>query len=133
MPTIEERFNAAVSAAQGHVHLRLNVMECCRSCITPEKLELPNREALDTTPYAYHYGGQDNQLVWKRGLPHYMEELNDEDDESPYTREADEVYFNHGGPSLQAAQVVADSFRAQGFTVDWTGDEFMCVIVRLGA
>lgn len=145
MSSTETRFNAAVAAVQAQgVHLKLNVMECCRGCIGHEKLELPSREALDTTPYAYQYGGQGSELVWRNGQPFYLDEPWDDEDEdeedgfyaSRRHQKRDErcahtVYFNHGGPDLVAAQALVEIFRGGGFTVDWDGTKNQCVIVHL--
>lgn len=143
MPTIQERFEAAIEAAQhGGVHIRVNVMECCRSCIGHEKLGINTAEELDTTPIAYHYGGQGSELVWHDGQPRYMNELDDVDDDEDdaycrssrrqdYTRPVEVIHFNHGGPDLTAAEILAECFRMQGFSVTWDGTKFDTVQVHV--
>lgn len=138
MSTTQERFEAAIAAAiEKGVHIRVNVMECCRSCIGHEKLELPSREALDTTPYAYYYGGQDNELVWKDGKPYRRQaEWGYDEDEEAYDAGFSDhplttAYFRHGGPDLIAARALAEAFKAEGFEIEWDGSRHQCVMVTL--
>jgi hypothetical protein len=141
----EVRFEAALNGLQARgVHLRMNVMECCRSCVNWEKLELPNEAAADTTPVAWHYGGQGNELVWRHGHALFLDELPEDDEDDEYSdfgrrrrdsfggrdaRPAGEVLFNHDGPDLVAAQTLAEVFRGEGFEVEWDGTQWDCVHV----
>lgn len=139
--TTQERFNAAIEAAEaGGVHLRVNVMECCRGCIGHEKLGLDTPEELKATPYAYHYGGQDNELVWRNGDPYSVEEPWEDEDADDDIRggrkhrdehRLETIFFNHGGPNLLAATTLAECFRMQGFRVSWNGTEHNCVQVHV--
>jgi hypothetical protein len=141
MSTTETRFNDAVAAVQAQgVPFVLNVMTCCRSCAGPTDVGLTH-ETEKTTPYAWTFGGQACELLWDDGRPVYRNEMPEDDDEeddgytrSPrrhnYTRPADTLYVNHGGPDLKAAQVVIEVFRGQGFRVDWDGTEFDSVLVH---
>lgn len=146
MSTIEERFHAAVELARAQgVHVRLNVMTCCRSCTTSTDLGLPSDEAMKTTPNAFQYGGQGQELIWRNGEPFYREEpyetaVDDDGDEEYYDfaprrnreeRAAHDVFFSHGGPDLTAASALTEAFRAQGFAVDWDGTMFNSVHVQL--
>lgn len=72
--TIEERFNSALekTAAQG-ITVAMNVMTCCRSCATEEDLGIPVG-GFDTTRFVWHFGGQDNRLVFEDGQPLFEEE-----------------------------------------------------------
>jgi len=117
----KERWNKAVrEIRKTGVAIKQNVRECCRSCVAEEKLGMKNSDQ----PYAFTYGGQGNATKWK-------------DDETmvlayvPRYGRAEvvtEVYFNHGNDS---AKVVADTFRANGFTVNWDGSENKCVTVKV--
>lgn len=139
MSTTEERFEAAVAAvhAQG-VTLKLNVMACCNGCAGPADIGLTD-ETLATTPHAWTLGSQGNELVWDNGKPRFLNEMpeDDEDDEFEsfgrrnYTRPADVLFFNHGGPELKAGQALAEAFRGQGFTVEWNGTDAETVQVHL--
>jgi hypothetical protein len=142
MPTTEERFEAAVTAVQAQgVHFRLNVMSCCNGCATASHVGL-TEEALETTPHAWNLGSQDNELVWQDGEPRFLNEMVEDDDEDDeyesfgrrrhaYTREADVLWLNHGGPGLKAAQALTEAFRGQGFTVEWNGTDSEAVQVHL--
>lgn len=139
MSTIETRFEAAVSAVQAQgVTLKLNVMACCNGCANASHLGLTD-ETLETTPHAWTLGSQGNELVWDNGKPRFFNELpeDDEDEEfesfgrRDYTRPANVLYFNHGGPDLKAAQALAEAFRGQGFTVEWSGTDAESVQVHL--
>jgi hypothetical protein len=140
------RFEAALNGLQARgVHVRVNVMECCRGCVGWEKLELPSKEAGETTPVLWHYGGQGSELVWYSGQPVFLDEMPEDDEDDEYSdfgrrrarfggrdgRPADRVFFNHGGPGLEAAQAAAEVFRGEGFEVEWDGTENECVQVLL--
>lgn len=139
------RFEAAVNGVQARgVHLKINVMQCCRSCITFTDLGLPSQEARENEPYAFTFAGQGNELLWQKGVPFYLEEAYEIDDEEedffgPRSRErnidrpATTLYIYHGGPGLTAAQTVTEVFRGEGFEVDWDGTEDRAVIVHLVA
>jgi hypothetical protein len=140
MSTTETRFNAAVAAVQAQgVPFVLNVMTCCQGCAGPQHVGLTD-ETEKTTPYAWTYGGQACELLWDDGRPVYRNEMpeDDEDDDyegrsvgrHSYTRPADTLYVNHGGPDLKAAQTVVEAFRGQGFRVEWEGTEFASVLVH---
>jgi hypothetical protein len=138
------RFEAAVNGVRARgVHLAINVMQCCRSCIGFEDLGLPSAEARDEQPNAFTFAGQGNELTWQHGVPFYFEEQYEYDDEDesdffgPRSRErnldrpATTLYVYHGGPDLTAAQTVTEVFRGEGFEVDWDGTEHKAVIVHL--
>lgn len=142
MSTTEERFQGAVVAAREcGVHLKLNVMTCCRSCVMPEDLDLSD-EDFENEPNAFHFGGQGNELVWCDGNPFFRDEQyddakDDEDDDRSFVkardaRPAEVVYFYHRGPGLTAAQILTEIFRGEGFMVDWDGTEDNAVQVHVG-
>jgi hypothetical protein len=140
MSTTERRFDAAATAvrAQG-VPFYLNVMACCQGCTTPELVGLTD-ETEQTTPHAWTFGGQGNELLWDNGKAVFRNEMpeDDEDDDyedrgfgrHSYTRPADVLYVNHGGPSLMAAQTVVEAFRGLGFRVEWDGTDSGSVLVH---
>lgn len=117
--TVEERFKAAVVAVRRQgVKIRQNVRKCCRGCIMPSDLGFP-AEADDKSeipgPYAYTFGGQGQALKWAHGEP-----------VDSRGRPEAEAWFNHGGGG---GDVVAETFREFGFTVEWDGTEVQCVKV----
>jgi hypothetical protein len=144
LTNVETKFEAAVNGVRARgVHLAVNVMTCCRSCTTGLDVGLPSDEAAKTTPNAFHYGGQDNELVWRNGQPFYRDEpwSDGDEDEDGFSgsrrhqkreeRCAHVVYFNHGGPDLTAAQTLVEVFRGEGFEVEWDGTKYGAVVVNL--
>lgn len=102
------------------VAIKQNVRECCRGCINDEKLGLKNEDQ----PYAYTYGGQGGATKWENDEKMVLAYVPRYSKNAPVT----EVYFNHGNDS---AKIVADTFRANGFTVNWDGSEYKCVTVKV--
>lgn len=146
MPTLtnpQVRFEAAVNGVRAHgVHLAVNVMQCCRSCITFSDLGLSSEEARESEPHAFTFAGQGNELLWQNGMPFYLEEVYETDDEEedffgPRSRQrnldrpATTLFVYHSGPDLTAAQTVTEVFRGEGFDVDWDGTADTAVIVHL--
>ena len=139
MSTTETHFNAAVAAMQAQgVPFTLNVMTCCTGCTRPQDVGLTD-ETEKTTPYAWHYGGQGQELLWEDGTPRYRNEMPEDDEDDydgrsfgrhSYTRPASTFYLHHGGPDLKAAQVAVEAFRGQDFLVHWDGTEFDSVMVH---
>jgi hypothetical protein len=140
----EVRFEAALNGVQARgVHVALNVMTCCRSCATWIDFGLESAEARREQPYAWTFGGQGAELVWRNGQAYYRAEAQedgDEDEDGFYgsrahqkraENEAYEVFFQHGGPDLVAAQTLTEVFRGEGFEVEWDGTDAHAVIVHL--
>lgn len=133
--TIEERFNAAVLAAQGtggSVGVYPNYDSCCRSCAFYE-LEQDHAH-----PFAFFFKQQGHEIRFIDGIPHNVEEMwnddfedFDEDEEdvalSEYFRRATHTYWYFN--ELEAGKAVADAFRAEGFEVVWDGTEGAAVKV----
>lgn len=117
----QERWNKAVrEIRKTGVAIKQNIRECCNGCITLDQIGAKT----DSQPWAYTYGGQGFATKWQnvytmvpastprdvRGVP------------------VKEVYFKHGNGS---AQVVADTFRANGFVVVWDGNDSKAVTVKV--
>lgn len=123
--TFEDRFKAALKATKKRgVRVRQNVRECCRSCITPDKLGMTDEQE-KTTPYVYTYGGQGSAYRWIDGTPYYYQA---EARGWRYQTDArvNRIYFNHGGPGVQAATILTEEMRRQGIMVEWNGEEYQC-------
>lgn len=136
MATTQERFTAAVEAVRGqNIPVILNIMTCCRSCTTATDKGFPNEEAEKSWPHIWHYGGQDNELVWSEaGEPQRRVERDwDEDGEVTQVEDlpVDSIFFNHAGPNLTAARALVDAFRGHNFDVEWNGTEIQAVVVFL--
>lgn len=70
--TTKARFEKALHRVQGvGVHVQINVMTCCPSCATMKDVGLSEGS---TVPYAWTFGGQGRELVWRTDTPYYREE-----------------------------------------------------------
>lgn len=121
------RYQAAVRKIRSHgIKYRFNVMACCRGCISPEQIGV----ASDYQPYAYSYGGQEQRIKWDEAGNAYQGNKNSR--RSRFTasnvHESPTLYLNHGNDS---AQVLVEAFENQGFEVEWNGQDYECVSVRL--
>lgn len=118
----KERWNKAVrEIRKAGVAIKQNVRTCCRSCVEPA-IVLNVKD--DSQAWAYTYGGQGMATKWENdykmvraSTPRFMRGV-------PVT----DVYFNHDNG---AGQVVADTFRANGFIVEWDGNVNKCVVVKV--
>lgn len=143
MSTTAERFDKAVAQARESITVTINVDECCRSCVNREDLGATGEDA---TGYAWTFAGQEAGIYFdEKGDAQLREEMisfdfSDDDDEVDYYDDEDEaeksyisipareVFFYHGG--VAAAQIIADAFTTQGFTVVWDGTESRAVQVN---
>lgn len=127
-PTTKERYAAAVKAIRkSGVAIRQNVQACCPGCAEPFKAT--KNFDVETTPYAWNFGGQGGALKWAG-----------DGDKALLTdgylgyggaeRASETVYFNHGNGS--AERIVA-AFEAEGFEVKWDGEQHSCVEVIVPA
>lgn len=117
--TWEDRFKRAlrVTRKQGVV-VRQNVMECCRSCVSLEKLGLPDWESV---PFVWTYGGQGSRYRWADGVPVAS------NNERYYSGQPiQRIYFNHGGPGVEGPTALVAALQAEGITVEWDGSEGKC-------
>lgn len=109
------------------VQFRMNVMECCRGCISHEKLNLKNEDQ----PYGFTYGGQGGRITWNsEDQVVYADSLTKK---YRYGRPrngelVDAVYVNHGNGS---AEKIAQAFRDGGFEVEWDGTDGSCVEIHV--
>lgn len=113
METTKQKFNRALrNTRKEGIKVLQNVQECCRSCITSEKLGLTD----DSQPYAFTYGGQGSAYRWL--------------DNGPVTRKhwapVKVIYFNHDNG---AAEVLFRNLKAEGLNVTWSGSDYQCVTV----
>lgn len=86
----QKRFESAVEELGKISNFTLNVMECCRGCITHELLGIKEND-----PYTFTYGGQDNELIWVNGWPKFLEEeleeeCHCEDEQYEYDEDSEE-------------------------------------------
>lgn len=134
MYTIEQRFNASKKEIrQLGVKVRVNIMECCRGCVTNEKLGLP--EGDETTPIIWHYGGQDNAISWEvDGTPIYRS-----DAKRGYTRrgrrdyDAANMWFNHSNLTDELKQQIVAIFTKHDLVLDWDLSNSSCIEVDFEA
>lgn len=128
--TFQDDFKGALAAARkAGVKIRQNVSGCCRSCISADsetKLGISD-EAAEVIPYAWTYGGQGNAYRWENGEPEYAASARGW--YGRHSQKVEQIYFNHGGPGVFAAEVLKREFEARGITVDWNGSGGMCVVV----
>lgn len=123
---MQDRFQTAIKEARKEgAKVRQNVQQCCRSCVTYQKLGFKTEEERDTTPLAWTYGGQGSAYSWP-------------DDKGPVYRQAtrsfgrrsqarvDRIYFNHDNGG---GEIIAEAMKRNGFTVDWDGSFAQCVVV----
>jgi hypothetical protein len=119
----KERWNKSVREIRKvGIAIKQNVRQCCRSCVTDDQLGMKN----DTQPYAFTYGGQGNATKWADDETMVLAYVPRWQKNEPVK----EVYINHGNGS---AQFVADTFRANGFTVVWDGSAGKCVTVKVNS
>lgn len=120
----KERWNKAVrEIRKAGVSIKQNVRTCCRSCMDPA-INLNIKD--ENQPWAYTYGGQGMATKWENDYKMVPASTSRFVRGVPVT----EVYFNHDNG---AAQVVADTFRANGFIVEWDGNDNKCVIVKVNS
>lgn len=127
MPTTQESFNQALKTVRANgVRVKQNVMVCCPGCVSDEDLNLKDAD----TPYAYSFGGQDFAYAWDGNGNAVTRSSKARQRRRPHLRleEVADVSFHWGNGS---AQVLFDAFTAQGFDVEWDGDEYSVVTVTL--
>lgn len=105
------------------IQARLNIQECCRSCVGPEKLGLKE----EGQPVVWHYGGQGSRILFDHdGIP-YVEESDWNRSRSRHGDYAPEhLFFNHDAGGAQRAAIV---FAEHGLTVEWDGSGGSCLEV----
>jgi hypothetical protein len=124
MNTIEQNLNNAKKQIRAlGVKVKVNVMECCRGCITDEKLGLTS----STQPYIFTYGGQGNAVSWVDGLPFLRSDakkwrLSDKD-------MVNTEYFNHGNLTPELTYQIVEIFHNNGLAANWDGNEYRCIEV----
>jgi hypothetical protein len=132
--------NALKEVRKAGIKTRLNVMECCRGCVTNEKLGIEN----DGVAIIWTYGGQGNATSWHDGLPYARTELNDIKRNGGwgwrqlerFVNNTDNIawgdYFNHNGLTTEQQDIVYEIFTRNGLVVDWEKDEraFKCIVIE---
>lgn len=116
-----QRFQKAVRGIRAHgVTTRQNARKCCRSCLSYDL------GAEGHVPYAFTYGSQGSGYSWRDDRPVWTD--------AQWGRgsgNVDQIMWNFD--DTPTGQIIADEFRAQGFTVDWDGSVAQCVIIAFEA
>lgn len=114
------RWDRAIkSLRKDGVHFRTNIMQCCRGCVDATKLNLKD----ESQAYGWTFGGQGSWIKFNEdGLPFTHSERRYEDYETPTT-----AYVNWGNG---AGETIAAAFRAEGFQVEFDGNESSCVEIK---
>lgn len=135
--TIQERFEAAKKEIRKNgVKVRVNIYECCRGCVTNEKLGIKTND----DPIIWHYGGQDHAFSFASdGLPYYRSYLYGSG--RKWYRNAEEFIcnplFNHNSLSAEQRDMVVAAFENNGLVVVW-GDnneerDYKCIEIDIDA
>lgn len=138
--TTQNRYNAAIRAAKAAgVTVRINVEAATRGSVTPAQIGVQD---VNSDRYAFTWAGQGNRVRWVDGEAYSGERyarfmrqtrqrryLRTPDKLAQYR--ATDVCWYHGGPGADAARVLADAFKTEGFEVDWDGTAYRAVIVKL--
>jgi hypothetical protein len=129
MNTMETNFrNALKDVRKAGIKTRLNVMECCRGCVTNEKLGIDNNDVA----IIWTYGGQGHATSWVDGLPYARTDVQGRNSRYYRLRDEDMAWgdlFNHNALSDKQKDTVYDIFTAHGFVVNWEKDErdYKCI------
>ena len=125
--TMETNYRNALKEIKAYgVKTKVNVMECCRSCVTNEKLGIAN----DDVAIIWQYGGQGHAVSWVNGLPVDRAELNEYKQSrswynlnrymnNPAEHMVWGVWFNHNALTEEQRDKVYAIFTAHGFVVNW--------------
>lgn len=123
--SIKERFENAKKEIRKQlgVKVRVNVYECCRSCVTNEKLGIKT----DNDAVIWHYGGQGHAFGWDTdGTPVSREVLY-----RGYTRWNESgitnILFNHNGLTDAQKRDIVYVFEKWGIVVDWDMSDSKCI------
>ena len=127
-PTTKERWTTAIKAARkAGVAVRQNVSGCCNGCAEPFKGVKSFDE--ESTPYAWFIAAQGSGIRWDESgrkavasRERYGYGARDVEDVT--------IYLNHGNGSAPA---LVEAFRAEGFEVEWDGEQSSCVEVKVPA
>lgn len=138
--TMENNYRNALKEIKANgVKTKVNVMECCRGCVTNEKLGIEN----DSVAIIWQYGGQGHAISWVNGLPVDRAELNEYKrsrswynlhryTQNPEKNMAWGVLFNHNSLTEEQRDMVADVFTKHGFVVNWdkADRDYKCIEVN---
>lgn len=109
------------------IQFKFNVVECCRGCITDEKLNLKKEDQ----PYGFTYGGQGQRITWN-GNDEMIYASSVSSKRSFYYRGAEQkveqVFINHGNDSAEA---IVKAFTEAGFDAEWDGNKYSCVVINI--
>ncbi|WXW92616.1 hypothetical protein SEA_ENYGMA_135 [Streptomyces phage Enygma] len=113
--TFESKFKGAFREVRKQdVAAKMQVWECCRGCISKEKLGMDS----DADPYVYTYAGQGSKLKFSGDSVVYAD-----------TRRAvPHIYVYHGnGGGAKFAEVA----KSMGLDVEWDGSEWQAIVVKV--
>lgn len=135
--TTQERYAAAVRDVRAAgVTVRLNVQSSTMGSTTLDQLGVTDEHR---DRHAWTWAGQGNRLVWRDGEPYRADKVRKlkpwhwQNADLVQRARFAQVYWYHGGPGVEAAQVLWAAFRGQRFDVDWDGTADKAVVVKLPA
>lgn len=118
--TTEQAWKNAIKTIRSNgIRVRQNVMQCCRGCVTADKLGMKT----NSDPIVWTYGGQGNAYtielddIWYRGGNGWRYGSN----------VVDEIYWNHDNLTDSQKSIVWWAFTDNGFVVDWDKSDSQCI------
>jgi hypothetical protein len=133
MTTMESKFKSAKKdIRKAGIKVRVNIYECCRGCVTEEKLGLASPEM----PVIWTYGGQGNAIRWHSdGLPYHAEEFKGSGWGQYLKKDAEVayVYFNHSNLTNEQKHTIVEIFHMYDFVVDYNFSDSQCIGINFAA
>lgn len=133
--TMEESFlNAKKEIKKAGVRVRVNVMVCCRGCVSQEKLGMKTmKDAI-----VWSFGGQEQAVSWIDGLPFSRYEVNNRIHRGygftpSKNKIVQKIYFNHRNLTNEMKSKVVQIFENNGFVVVWDLSDNECLVLDLEA
>lgn len=125
MQTIKARFEASKKEIRTlGVKVRVNIIECCRGCVTNEKLGLPEND--ETTPIIWHYGGQGNAIAWETdGTPIWRSDASRGYSYNNY--DAANMLFNHSHLTDELKNQIVAIFEKNDIVIKWDKSDSDCI------
>lgn len=127
--TPQKHFNRALRKIRATgIKTEMNYTTCCRSCAN-----------LGDEPYIASFGGQGRAYAWVEGIMYTRSQIA----KMKYNTRSlkptlawmgkegrvENVFLDFN--DLSAAEIAADTFREEGFVVNWDGTDAKCVVVKM--